>query len=627
MSDIEAPLKYSEAAADKSAQDGSIGLLVLLALGLAFSAVALAMLTREAAEPFVLAILGGLAVIGVFSLFAGAVGILHFGERQARDDITKALADNHTDGLLVTDGAGSVLYANAAYLALTGAEGARKVPTLKRAFADETQLSEPVFRLMRAARQGRGWREDVTLAPASGDAGPRWLRLSVRHIAPGPKTGKRAHLQVWQIKDISGERAKEEDAFAKLQQMVGFLDRAPAGFISAGKAGEVEYLNATLARWLDLELAEAAVGEFSLDDIMSAEAADLIRRAGDHDEQRFEIDLKRRDGTRLPVRLVLRLALAAEGEGGLAQMLVLQRESETRGDDAQASAISADLRSARFFQSAPIAIATVNGDGLIGSSNAAFARMFDANGGERDGAAMGGLIGKEGAEALAAAISAAKSGKAVIDPVDVTFGKDDERNGRIYISGIERANEDDDVAIVYAIDTTEQRALEMQIAQSQKMQAVGQLAGGIAHDFNNVLTAIIGFSELLLANHRPTDPAFQDIMNIRQNANRAAALVRQLLAFSRQQTLQPEVLKLGDVLAELTILLGRLLGEKIDLNVVHGRDLWKVKADLHQFEQVDRQSGGECARRHARRRQAHHPHLERQCAGGRRARPQGHAGG
>ena len=140
--------------------------------------------------------------------------------------------------------------------------------------------------------------------------------------------------------------------------------------------------------------------------------------------------------------------------------------------------------------------------------------------------------------------------------------------------------------IVNALDITEQRALEQQFAQSQKMQAVGQLAGGIAHDFNNVLTAIIGFSDLLLANHRPSDPSFQDIMNIKQNANRAAGLVRQLLAFSRRQTLRPQVLALGDVLSDLSILLERLLGENVKLQLVHGRDLWPIKFDLNQFEQV-----------------------------------------
>ena len=101
-------------------------------------------------------------------------------------------------------------------------------------------------------------------------------------------------------------------------------------------------------------------------------------------------------------------------------------------------------------------------------------------------------------------------------------------------------------AILYALDTTELRQVEEQLAQSQKMNAVGQLAGGVAHDFNNVLQAIIGYCDLLLANHRPTDPSFQDIMQIKQNANRAASLVRQLLAFSRRQTLRPEVLNLND---------------------------------------------------------------------------------
>jgi two-component system cell cycle sensor histidine kinase/response regulator CckA len=126
----------------------------------------------------------------------------------------------------------------------------------------------------------------------------------------------------------------------------------------------------------------------------------------------------------------------------------------------------------------------------------------------------------------------------------------------------------------------------VQLVQSQKMQAVGQLAGGMAHDFNNVLTAIIGFSDLLLARHRPTDPAFADIMNIKQNANRAANLVRQLLAFSRRPTLRPEVLSLTDILSDLGHLLGRLLGEKVELKVIHGRDLWLVKVDVNQFEQV-----------------------------------------
>ncbi len=143
-----------------------------------------------------------------------------------------------------------------------------------------------------------------------------------------------------------------------------------------------------------------------------------------------------------------------------------------------------------------------------------------------------------------------------------------------------------DSLIVAVADVTEQSELEAHMAQSQKMQAIGQLAGGIAHDFNNVLTAIIGFSDLLLQNHRPSDPAFRDIMNIKQSAQRAAGLVKQLLAFSRRQTLRPTVLNLNDVVADLSMMLDRLLGEPVRLEIGYGRDLWPVLADLSQIEQV-----------------------------------------
>ena len=93
-------------------------------------------------------------------------------------------------------------------------------------------------------------------------------------------------------------------------------------------------------------------------------------------------------------------------------------------------------------------------------------------------------------------------------------------------------------------------------------------------------------TDFLLNAHRPTDPSFQDIMQIKQNANRAAALVRQLLAFSRRQTLRPQVLDLGEVLSDLNMLLRRLIGENVKLDVVHGRDLWPVRADISQLEQV-----------------------------------------
>ena len=135
-------------------------------------------------------------------------------------------------------------------------------------------------------------------------------------------------------------------------------------------------------------------------------------------------------------------------------------------------------------------------------------------------------------------------------------------------------------------DATELKTLEMQFVQSQKMQAIGQLAGGVAHDFNNLLTAISGHCDLLLLRHDKGDMDYSDLVQIHQNANRAAALVGQLLAFSRKQTLQPEVVDLRDSLSDLTHLLNRLVGEKVQLHLTHDPDLPPVLADKRQLEQV-----------------------------------------
>ncbi len=135
-------------------------------------------------------------------------------------------------------------------------------------------------------------------------------------------------------------------------------------------------------------------------------------------------------------------------------------------------------------------------------------------------------------------------------------------------------------------DATKLKSLEAQFVQSQKMQAIGQLAGGVAHDFNNLLTAISGHCDLLLLRHDQEDPDYSDLIQIHQNSNRAATLVNQLLAFSRKQTLCPEVMDLRDMLADLTHLLNRLVGEKIKLTLGHDPQLWAVRADKRQLEQV-----------------------------------------
>ena len=588
MTDIDAPMRYAQPAADHTERDGSVSLVVFLALALAAAAVGLAMVSREIAEPFVLAILAGLAVIGVFCLFAGAVGILHFGQRQARNDVTKAFIDNLPQGALIADGAGRVLYANEAYRSLLGLDHASAVPPPDRAFAGNPHLAEVIFRLSRAAQQGRSLKEEFRLPPegesVEEEVTPRWFRISVQPMPSDPRAVRKGGLVVWQVDEVTQDQARQEASFAKVQAAIAYLDNAPAGFFTTDSEGNVEYLNATLAEWLGRDLSELANKPLKLSQIMSEDGAALVARAGRGSVQgatrRFDIDLFKADGMGLPVRILHRLP-PGTGETGLAHALVLNR-SPGEADEAG----SAELRFARLFHSAPIAIAAVDRQGLVSASNAAFARLFGSAGDEARSIKLESLFGDQDHPAVRKALGAALAGQGLIDPVEISFADDKERSGTVYLSPIEQAEGDRETVIAYVIESTEQRALEMQIAQSQKMQAVGQLAGGIAHDFNNMLTAIIGFSDFLLQNHRPTDPAFQDIMNIKQNANRAAGLVRQLLAFSRQQTLRPQVLHLDDVISELSILLGRLLGENVELSLDQGRDLWPVRADLHQFEQV-----------------------------------------
>lgn len=152
---------------------------------------------------------------------------------------------------------------------------------------------------------------------------------------------------------------------------------------------------------------------------------------------------------------------------------------------------------------------------------------------------------------------------------------------------LNRVEEDGKPALIAVLhDATELKSLEAQFVQSQKMQAIGQLAGGVAHDFNNLLTAISGHCDLLLLRHDQGDSDYGDLVQINQNANRAAALVGQLLVFSRKQTLRPETLDMRDTLADLTHLLNRLVGEKITLTLSHDPVLEPIRADKRQLEQV-----------------------------------------
>ncbi|MGB8565275.1 MAG: response regulator, partial [Pseudolabrys sp.] len=408
------------------------------------------------------------------------------------------------------------------------------------------------------------------------------LRMRVRPVG---ETRRDARMTVWSIADVTRERERQENVFQELQHAIDYLDHAPAGFFSVDAAGDVVYLNATLAAWLDHDLAQVGAGSLKLGDIIAGEGAALLTTLnaapGEVRTEVFDLDLKTRGGKPIPVRLFHKVAFGADGAPGASRTLALNR-ARGEGSDAQRAA---EVRFMRFFQNTPMAIATVDKAGRIERNNARFAKTFEGLI-KNDDRSILSVVTERDRPALEAAIRKASEGQSDIAPVEAALTGNAERWANFFVLAVEEEDRDGEAAIVYALETTAQRTLENRFQQQQKMESVGQLAGGIAHDFNNVLSAIMMATDFLLNAHKPTDPSFKDIMQIKQNANRAAALVRQLLAFSRKQTLRPQVLDLGETLSDLGMLLKRLIGEKVTLETVHGRDLWPVKVDISQFEQV-----------------------------------------
>jgi two-component system cell cycle sensor histidine kinase/response regulator CckA len=231
-----------------------------------------------------------------------------------------------------------------------------------------------------------------------------------------------------------------------------------------------------------------------------------------------------------------------------------------------------------LIRDAPMGVAFTDGDGVITNANAALAKFFGVS---------DSLVGRnfvtlaDGAEQaqIKALIASAARGETGLKAVELRGAKPgDDRMAEVFAAPMPGGK-----AVLYLADVSEQKALETKFAQSQKMQAVGQLAGGVAHDFNNLLTVIIGNCEFLLMRHQAGDPSFKEINEVHQNALRAAALVSQLLAFSRKQTMQPKTIALGDVIGELAQMLRRLVGEGITLVVEREPDLWAVHADEAQL--------------------------------------------
>jgi two-component system cell cycle sensor histidine kinase/response regulator CckA len=517
-----------------------------------------------------------LAFIGLLAIFSFMAGFI----RVDRQNQTRAFFDGLTDAIgdacVVMDGKSRAVYGNAHFLQLASKAGVSRLVGFDLLYAGQAAFVEPIYQLAQAALEGKSESREIRLPAGSTAAGaspeaPKWLKITVAPLTGQEKRG----FVLWRLQDVSVDRARQEKAFGRLQFIITYLDHAPAGFFSSLPNQKIDYLNATLAEWLGLDIAESQNGNLQLRDVLGETGAKLLTAieplAGGGRTELFSLDLKTRKGAALPVEVIHRVDFDAQSKPLPARTLIVPRRERKQNEDSEALS--------RFVGVAPIGIAEIDSKGIIQSANPVFL-SYSAR--AKRGASLASMVVESDRAELRSGLDKFQSKQEMV-VVDATIM--DEKPRLVQFSFARLQGMDKNLT-VFAVDKTESKTLEVQLAQSQKMQAVGQLASGIAHDFNNVLTPIIGFADLLLAKMRPTDPAFADIMSIKQNANRAANLVRQLLAFSRKQTLQPKVHSLTDAMSDLDNLLGRVLGEKVELKISHSRDLGLVLVDVHQFEQV-----------------------------------------
>ncbi|AFL52619.1 two-component system cell cycle sensor histidine kinase/response regulator CckA [Sinorhizobium fredii] len=585
---------YQMPVVDRGVRPGTVFRIIVLAIVLTASAAAFVVFKNQLENEIVLGILGVLAMVGIFFLVSSVIGFIEVMPQSRPDELARAFVDAHEDGTVVTDRKGRIVYANAAYGALTGAKGAAGIQSLETILSRNREATEAIYRLTNGLHEGKqGHEEFRLLKPLANGAmtgsGAHWFRLKAR-VLPLEDADSNP-LYLWQIADITAERDDQERFFKELQNAIDYLDHAPAGFFSAGRKGEIFYINATLADWLGIDLTKFQPGSISIADLVAGEGLALIQSVqaepGLKKTKVLDLDLRKGNGQSLPVRLVHRVSSTRDGAPGESRTIVMSRE----GDEGDQSASNAAMRFTRFFNNTPMAIASVDGDGRILRTNAPFLKLF-AGLVSQDDVERGLLIDAVMHEAvrgqLEEALAAAKDRQGDIAPIDSLHPADEGRHFRFYVNAVIDQSDQapEEAAIVYALEITEQKALENQMAQTQKMNAVGTLAGGIAHDFNNVLTAILLSADHLLLSARPADATFADLMEIKRNANRAAVLVRQLLAFSRKQTMRPTVLNLTDVIGDLRMLVDRMTGTNVKVEVDYGRDLWPVRTDLGQFEQV-----------------------------------------
>jgi len=446
-----------------------------------------------------------------------------------------------SDPVALTTGGGSLLVVNAAYRERFGSGR----PPIDLAANDDARRGLELAQSM-AWRDGAGCVAGISTAEGTSP-------VEVERV------GSLGNLLLWRFPEAPAPDALTSAA-KRVDGVVG--DRlAAAGVLAAVVDGNGTVLAANRA------FAERAIAP---DEKLGATRFSELVELGEDGQMRLIAEGEGAQGHR-----AVHIPLDPNREEGAGTFLLFD------GSGAESVAKSSNLQT--LLDILPIGLALVDRDGRFLTMNGAF-RQAGGIKGSRMPVYPGDLVVKEDKAAVADAVRRNARGPAMSGDLAVRLSHQTSEPVALTIAGLRGLG---DAAVLLLLkDNSEEAKLKRQIAQATKMQVVGQLAGGVAHDFNNILTAIIGHCDLMLMRHTPGDSDYDDIQQIKSNSNRAAGLTRQLLAFSRQQTLRPQVLQLPDVVSEVSHLLKRLLGETVELVVKHGRNLGPIRADPGQLEQV-----------------------------------------
>ena len=472
--------------------------------------------------------------------------------------VTVAAIERAGEAIAITDRANRMVCANRFFLDSFGANAAPPALPMARA-----ELEAVTLLARNAWRDGHASLDEIEATDET-----RW------HIS-ATRAGRGEDHLIWRLKPIARARGAE----------LGALDLAgPFGKMLSRAGIETAITTADgVVRAVSAGFAERAAG----DERASLVGQDFVGFLRSDDRDRIFFAREGRGGT--PQTLVDiplvdpddRAAPAGPDEATSLMLLIDSGVGIGSGFDGAAQAGVAQLDA--LLAQLPLGLAMTDRDGRFLFANDAFMRSVD-----REGRGLPAfptdLVVREDKAVLSDAVRRHGRGPSTSGDVAVRLTNSPEEPVSLGLAGVRGLGE---AAVLLSLaDTSQENQLRRQVAQATKMQAVGQLAGGVAHDFNNVLTAIIGTCDLMLLRHIPGDSDYDDIQQIRANSNRAASLTRQLLAFSRQQTLRPEVIQLPDVVSEVSPLIKRLLGEKITFYVQHDRNLGPVRADPQQLEQV-----------------------------------------